>query len=102
MPTLPDDEDLQGVVDALLRLQDTYKLSSRQIADGIFTPVNRSPPLTGLPDYLFLSDYRVLSILRQESLLLFLAEMLQCRKPASPNLICVSLAFFLVPFLLTQ
>ena len=46
-PSLPDDEDLEGVIAALLRLQDTYQLTSQQIADGTFTPTNRSPPLSG-------------------------------------------------------
>jgi Prolyl 4-Hydroxylase alpha-subunit, N-terminal region len=30
----PTKEDLDGVIEALLRLQDTYRLSSEQIADG--------------------------------------------------------------------
>lgn len=46
-PYLPDDEDLSGVVDAILRLQDTYQLPAYQIADGTFTPSRNSPSMTG-------------------------------------------------------
>jgi len=46
-PYLPDEEDFEGVVAAILRLQDTYQLTSQQIADGTFTPTNRSPPMSG-------------------------------------------------------
>ncbi|XP_067938123.1 prolyl 4-hydroxylase subunit alpha-1-like isoform X1 [Watersipora subatra] len=52
-PYLPDNEDLEGVVAAVLRLQDTYELTSQRIADGTFTPINRSPPLTAADCYQF-------------------------------------------------
>ena len=62
-PYLPDDEDLDGVVAAILRLQDTYQLTSQQIADGTFTPVNKSPPLSGillLSNWSMQADFRVI------------------------------------------
>lgn len=45
---LPDDEDLDGVVSAVLRLQDTYQLPAAKIADGTFSPRKLSPPMTGI------------------------------------------------------
>ncbi|KAF6020999.1 P4HA2 [Bugula neritina] len=52
-PYLPDEEDFEGVVAAILRLQDTYQLTSQQIADGTFTPTNRSPPMSALDCFNF-------------------------------------------------
>lgn len=46
-PHLPDDEDLDGVVSAVLRLQDTYQLPTHKIADGSFAPGKFSPQMTG-------------------------------------------------------
>lgn len=56
-PTLPDEEDLNGVVAAVLRLQDTYRLTAYDIAEGTFTPANRSPRLSGLSLYLQCISY---------------------------------------------
>lgn len=42
----PTDEDLDGAAVALMRLQDTYKLSTKEMADGKIQGVQRSEPLT--------------------------------------------------------
>lgn len=43
----PDDEDLTGAANALLRLQDTYALPTEKIARGDLQGVQSSPELTG-------------------------------------------------------
>ena len=52
---LPDVEDARGVMDALLRLQDTYEIPAHQFVDGTFTSQVNSPRMTGklLRDYQF-------------------------------------------------
>ena len=44
----PDSEDLAGAAEALLRLQDTYALSTHQIASGDLMGVHDSPHMTGI------------------------------------------------------
>lgn len=41
-------EDFNGVVDAILRLQDTYEIPPLKFVDGTFSPVGNSPPMTGM------------------------------------------------------
>jgi prolyl 4-hydroxylase len=43
----PTNDDLTGAVEALLRLQDTYALTSEQIARGDLMGAYDSPQLTG-------------------------------------------------------
>jgi len=45
---MPTYEDLEGVVDATLRLQDTYQIPVISIVDGTFTPLENSPPMSGM------------------------------------------------------
>ena len=45
--SFPTFEDLDGAATALLRLQDTYKLSTAKIAKGEIQGVKYSPHLTG-------------------------------------------------------
>lgn len=47
---MPSDEDFYGVIDALLRLQDTYEIPTVKFVDGTFTPSNNSHKMTGKPD----------------------------------------------------
>ena len=44
----PDTEDLAGAAEALLRLQDTYALSTHKIASGDILGVHESPHLSGM------------------------------------------------------
>mgnify|MGYP001794738580 FL=1 len=44
---MPTEEDLHGVIDAVLRLQDTYQIPVHQFVDGTFSPVNNSAKMTG-------------------------------------------------------
>lgn len=44
---LPDDNDVQGALDAVVRLQQTYNISSMDIAEGRILPFSSSPSLTG-------------------------------------------------------
>lgn len=43
----PTDEDLNGAAVALMRLQDTYKLETAQVAKGVLNGVQYSTGLTG-------------------------------------------------------
>ena len=43
----PTDEDLAGAITALLRLQDTYALSTEKLARGEIEGVKYSPVLSG-------------------------------------------------------
>lgn len=43
----PTDEDLNGAAVALMRLQDTYKLETAQVARGVLNGVQYSTGLTG-------------------------------------------------------
>lgn len=47
----PEDEDLTGAAEALLRLQDTYKLDTSSLARGQISGTKQSHELTGL--YIF-------------------------------------------------
>uniref|UniRef100_A0AC34GXF4 Procollagen-proline 4-dioxygenase n=1 Tax=Panagrolaimus sp. ES5 TaxID=591445 RepID=A0AC34GXF4_9BILA len=42
----PDEEDLEGAANALLRLQDTYQLSTKELSKGIVAGDNVGKPLT--------------------------------------------------------
>jgi prolyl 4-hydroxylase len=42
----PDEEDLDGAANALLRLQDTYKLSTKELSEGIVAGDTVGKPLT--------------------------------------------------------
>ena len=42
----PDSEDLSGAAQALLRLQDTYRLDTTKIATGDLQGVKKSPVMT--------------------------------------------------------
>lgn len=44
----PTDEDLNGAAVALMRLQDTYKLETAQVAKGVLNGVQYSTGLTGM------------------------------------------------------
>ncbi len=44
----PTEEDLEGAAVALMRLQDTYKLSTVRMADGIIQGIRAAEPLTGM------------------------------------------------------
>lgn len=44
---MPTTEDFEGVIDAILRLQDTYEISSGQFVDGSFSKASNSPRMTG-------------------------------------------------------
>lgn len=44
---LPDDNDVQGALNAVFRLQQTYNISSIDIAEGRVLPSSSSPRLTG-------------------------------------------------------
>lgn len=50
----PTDEDLNGAAVALMRLQDTYKLETAQVARGLLNGVQYSTGLSG-QYYLFIS-----------------------------------------------
>lgn len=52
----PTDEDLNGAAVALMRLQDTYKLETAQVARGVLNGVQYSTGLTGM----YISYYTVL------------------------------------------
>lgn len=43
----PDDEDLKGAAIALMRLQDTYRLETRDMAQGKIQGVKRADELQG-------------------------------------------------------
>ncbi|XP_067935158.1 prolyl 4-hydroxylase subunit alpha-1-like [Watersipora subatra] len=43
---MPDREDFTGVIDALLRLQDTYEIPPLHFVDGTFSPAGNSPRMT--------------------------------------------------------
>lgn len=43
----PDDEDLEGAAVALLRLQDTYQLSTKELSEGIVDGDSVGKPLSG-------------------------------------------------------
>ena len=43
----PDESDLEGAATALMRLQDTYALSTDKIAKGELQGVTNSPELSG-------------------------------------------------------
>ena len=45
---MPDAEDFGGVIDALLRLQDTYQIPPLHFVDGTFSPAGDSPRMTGI------------------------------------------------------
>lgn len=45
--SFPDQEDLSGAAIALLRLQDTYALSTDKVARGDIQGVKNSPTMTG-------------------------------------------------------
>lgn len=47
MVKFPDDEDLKGAAVALMRLQDTYRLETRDMAQGNIQGVKRSSELEG-------------------------------------------------------
>ena len=47
MSSFPDQEDLAGAANALLRLQDTYALSTSKLAMGDIKGVRDSPQMTG-------------------------------------------------------
>ncbi len=47
MLRFPTDEDLAGAAVALMRLQDTYKLDTRALAEGILQGKKYSQHLTG-------------------------------------------------------
>lgn len=55
----PTDEDLNGAAVALMRLQDTYKLETAQVAKGVLNGVQYSTGLTGT--YNILSFFSFLS-----------------------------------------
>lgn len=44
----PEPEDLTGAAAALLRLQDTYQLSTHEIAEGRIQGVKRADDMTGM------------------------------------------------------
>lgn len=48
---LPNDEDGIGAAVALFRLQDTYKLDAKDLADGLIGGIQSSRPLTALECY---------------------------------------------------
>ena len=50
---MPTKEDFAGVVDALLRLMDTYDIPPSKFVDGTFSPVDNSPKMTGQYIYHF-------------------------------------------------
>lgn len=50
----PTDEDLNGAAVALMRLQDTYKLETAQVARGVLNGVQYSTGLSGLYSHFFL------------------------------------------------
>lgn len=50
----PTDEDLNGAAVALMRLQDTYKLETAQVARGVLNGVQYSTGLTGSYYFCFL------------------------------------------------
>lgn len=43
----PEREDLNGAAAALFRLQDTYQLSTHDVADGLIQGVKRADDMTG-------------------------------------------------------
>ena len=51
----PTDEDLNGAAVALMRLQDTYKLETAQVARGVLNGVQYSTGLSG--SYTFFSSF---------------------------------------------
>ena len=57
----PDTDDLTGAATALLRLQDTYRLTTESIAKGDFAEINKSPPLTCESAFSFMVEYRMKS-----------------------------------------
>lgn len=48
----PTDEDLNGAAVALMRLQDTYKLETAQVARGVLNGIQYSTGLSGNYDFL--------------------------------------------------
>lgn len=48
----PEDEDLTGAAEALLRLQDTYKLDTSTLARGQISGTKQSHELRGIYTYL--------------------------------------------------
>lgn len=55
----PTDEDLNGAAVALMRLQDTYKLETAQVARGVLNGVQYSTGLSG--SYAFLLYFSIFS-----------------------------------------
>lgn len=51
---LPGTQDLNGVTDAILRLQSIYKLSSKNLAKGFITDSITGPPMTGKLIFIYL------------------------------------------------
>lgn len=61
---LPSKDDMDGAVLALLRLQDTYKLNTSQLADsnlGLQSIDDEAPPLSGMYTHCWNCGYSTLN-----------------------------------------
>ena len=61
---MPTKEDFAGVVDALLRLMDTYDIPPSKFVDGTFSPVDNSPKMSGQYIQESCMNYRILDYSR--------------------------------------